>query len=127
MADVAGFDAPRGHADPVAQAEIDRLRAGEDRTPREEMARPSAAQLWHRLLESPENERLLLIMMLQSDAARGWDCYAADHAETLRLADQALAEIPALRRKAEAFDRLSRAVGYDPDTVAKIEPEKFDA
>ncbi len=73
---------------------------------------------------------MLLIMMLQADAARGWDCFAADHAslvETLRAADQALAEVPTLRRKAEAFDRLSRAVGYDPDTGAKIEPEKFDA
>ena len=63
------------YADPAAQAEIDRLRAGEDAA--SETLTP--ARLWHDLLEASEMRRLWVLGRLieaQDDANR---CFLEDH------------------------------------------------
>jgi hypothetical protein len=46
------------YADPLAQAEVDRLRACADPTPPAEGERHTAEQLWHHLLEASSHRRL---------------------------------------------------------------------
>jgi len=49
------------YADPVAQKEIDRLRAGEDRTPIDPAAWPTPGQAWAQLLDADVETRLLIL------------------------------------------------------------------
>lgn len=61
------------YADPLAQAEIDRLRACSDPTPPAEGERATAEQLWHHLLEASGHRRLYVLnqfLEAQDDALR---------------------------------------------------------
>lgn len=67
------------YADPLAQAEIDRLRAGEDGSEPDPAEQWTAAQLWHHLLESSVMRRryvLEKLLVAQDDANR---CFLEGH------------------------------------------------
>jgi hypothetical protein len=61
------------YADPLAQAEIDRLRACSDPTPLDNFADITAEQLWHFLLESGSHQRIYALnhfLLAREDANR---------------------------------------------------------
>ena len=67
------------YADPLAQAEVDRLRACSDPTPPAEGERHTAEQLWHHLLEASSYRRLYVLnqfLEAQDDANR---CLLENH------------------------------------------------
>lgn len=67
------------YADPVAQAEIDRLRAGEDASEKDPAALPTPGQLWHYLLEASEINRLRTLAKFQEAEEEASRCFLEDH------------------------------------------------
>lgn len=76
------------YADPLAQSEIDRLRACSDPTPPAEGERHTAEQLWHHLLEASSHRRLYVLnqfLEAQDDANR---CFLMNHEARLAAPDR---------------------------------------
>jgi hypothetical protein len=75
------------YADPLAQAEIDRLRACSDPTLPAEGERYTAQQMWHVLLEASSHRRLYVLnqfLEAQDDANR---CFLMNHEARLKVAE----------------------------------------
>jgi hypothetical protein len=66
-----------------AGEKIARYEAGQDATPREEGIVLSPAQLWHKLLTVPEDQRLAMLRVLTENARTAYDCFAQDHGGAL--------------------------------------------
>lgn len=80
------------------RAEVARLRAGEDRTPREESAWPTPGQLIARILDAPTAEKRLEIAdALLTNCATASKCLMADHGALLSELEAAQEEIRVLR------------------------------
>lgn len=64
--------------------------AGADGTEREPAVRPSAGQLWYRLLSLPVADRFALLTRFLDDADTAHRCFAMDHVGTLEHDKQRL-------------------------------------
>lgn len=84
----------------AAEAEVARLRAGADPAPVSENTQPTAAQLWHWLLEGGEYERLDYLASLLDLARQAHDCFLRNHEYVI------LAEQDTVRRLATAVARV---------------------
>lgn len=81
------------YADPVAQAEIDRLRACSDPTPPAEGQRHTAEQLWHHLLEASSHRRLYVLNQLIEAQDQANRCWLRNHEARVEAAEARVHEL----------------------------------